>query len=139
MKYSESCQSFRKIIIALNYFHKTLHLKSLRVFWIYVGFYICQGSRVLIFQCYTGFIYFCKYGRVLNIRQMQLWKGSKYFRIPNMPGFYMCKLYTRFRTFLNMDEKCMNKLFWLWQSSEYVTSKFYGVLNMPRILNMPQV
>ena len=49
-------------------------------------------ARVLNFQGYTRFTYFCKYDRVLNMRRIKLWKGSEYFRIVdygrvlNMPG-----------------------------------------------------
>ena len=67
---------------------------------------------------------------------MQLWKGSECFRIPNMPCFCICNCCTTFWICLNMAQY-MNKLFWLWQYSEYAWSKFHRVSNMPPALNMP--
>ena len=73
----EPCQRseierFGKIIIAFNYFCKIRHLQFLRGFWIWVRFWICQGSEyfriiVLNFHDYTGFTHFHKYDRVLNM------------------------------------------------------------------------
>ena len=69
---------FRKIIIAFNFFCKTLHLKFLKrvlhmsrvlnmsAFWIFQD---CQYARVLNFPGYTGFTYFHKYDRVLNMHR----------------------------------------------------------------------
>ena len=58
---------------------------------------------------------------------MQLWKGSEYFRIPNMPGF---SIYKRYAT-LSMPNNV-----WI-NCSEYVWSKFQRVLNVPPVVNMP--
>ena len=53
--------------------------------------------RLLNLQAYTGFAYFRKYDRVLNMRQDAIKEGfSKYTRISNMLGFCICKRYTRF-------------------------------------------
>ena len=52
-----------------------------------------------------------------------------------MPGFCIYKCYTRFWICLNMVEKCLKKLFWLWQGSKYVWSKFHRLLIMPPVLN----
>ena len=60
----------------------------------------------------------------------QLWKGSEYSMIPNIPGFLICKGYTRFWICPNMAEvsRCalttlnMHEYSRLWldkQSSEY--------------------
>ena len=93
--YSEPCrrskiEPFRKIVIALNYFRKTLHFKSLR------GFYICVGnmSQHWIFQD-------CKCPRVTQClpifvnmtvfwicAKLQLWKGPEYSTIPCHIFFY---------------------------------------------------
>ena len=35
------------------------------------------------------------------------------------------------------DRIMLNKLFWLWQGSEYVLSNFRMVLNMTLVLDMP--
>ena len=69
--------------------------------------------------------------------RMQLWKGFEYSRIPNILYFCIYKGYRRFKICLNMAEKCLNNLFWLWQDFECVWSKFHRVLNMPPVLNMP--
>ena len=94
-----------KIIIAFNYFRKTLHFKSLKRFWICVvfkisqlfeysrtvnmpGFWVSRVTRGLpIFVNMTGFSV---------CLGMQLWKGSEILRILNMPGFSICKRYTKF-------------------------------------------
>ena len=120
-----------KIIIAFNYFRKTLYPKFLRGGSEYVSGF--KYFRVLNFQGYTGLTCFCKYVRVLIPRfsvcpgfwisrvtqglpiflnmarfwicvGMQLWKSSEYSRIPNMLGFCICKRYTRFWICLNMTE-----------------------------------
>ena len=53
-----------------------------------------------------------------------------------MPGFCICEHDTKFwLCLLNMAEKCLNKLFWLWQDSEYACSKFDRVLNMSLVLS----
>ena len=84
---SESCQRskiecFGNIIIAFNYFCKTPHSKSLRVFWIYVlGFkyfkVLNTPGMSLNFQGYTRFTYFCKYDRVLNRHWNAITEGSQ--------------------------------------------------------------
>ena len=120
----------------------------MRGFCIFFRFYICQVSEYSRFVNMPGFwIYSVVHGLpifvnmssekyVLNIRQIQLWKGSEYFRILNIPGLCICKRYT-FSICLNMAEQCLNKLFWLCQGSEYVCSKFNRVLNTPPILKLP--
>ena len=100
------------------------------------GFWIFQDSqyaRVMNFPGYTGFTHFHKYDRVLNM----CWDA-------NMEGFWIFhnSKYARFicmqalHHILNMPEWCLNKLFWLWQGSEYVWPKVHRVLNMPPVLNM---
>ena len=76
-------ERFGKIITAFNYFCKTLHLKSflnMPGFWI---FRVTQG--LTIFENMTGF-WVCV--------EMQLWHGSEYSRILNMPAFCICRCYT---------------------------------------------
>ena len=106
-------QRFGKIIIAFNSFRKPFNLKSLRVFWLFVGFQVCQGSensRIVnvpgfwISRVTQGFNYYCKFDRVLNMCRNVIIEGSEYSRNPNMPGFCICKRYTRFWTCLNMAE-----------------------------------
>ena len=70
--------------------YRTLALKYVQ-FWIFQD---CQYVKVLNFQGYTGFTYFCKYDRII---EMQLWKGSEYSKIPNMLCFCIHKV-------LNMPE-----------------------------------
>ena len=60
---------------------------------------------------------------------MQIWKVSEYSKIPNIPGFFICKCYTRFWTCLNMAKKFLNKQFWY----------FHRVLNVRPVLNMPEL
>ena len=97
-------------------------------FWIFQEF---QYARVLNLKVYTMLTYFCKYEKVLNIpgmsvcpgflismvtqgvtifaniagfqicAEMQLWKGSEYSRILNIPGFCKCKQYIKFWICLN--------------------------------------
>ena len=105
--YSQPCQRskterFRKIIVAFNYFRKTLHLKSLRGFWIcrffnMSGFWIfqdCQYARVLNFQGCTGFTYFSKCDKVLNMREDAIMEGfwvfqkSEYARFLHMQALH---------------------------------------------------
>ena len=127
----EPCQRskiehFGKIIVAFNYFHKILHLKSLRGFWIYVGFWICQDSdysRVFnmpgfrISRVMQGLSIFVNMKRFWVGIGMQLWKGSEYSRIPNMSDFYICKYYTGF---------------WIWLNNARINCSDYGsVLNIP--------
>ena len=50
----------------------------------------------------------------------------------------MAQLYVQgLHIVLNMTEQCLNKLFSLLQSSEYVWSKVHRVLDVPQVLNMP--
>ena len=89
-------QRFGKITIAFDYFCKTIHLKSLRGFWyqrvkilIIPGLPIWQGSEFLgfwIFRVTQGLPIFVNMTRFWIGVRMQLWKGSEYYRIPNMPG-----------------------------------------------------
>ena len=122
-----------KIIIDFINFHKTLHLRFLRGFWICVGvlsksgfwvFQDCQYARVLNFQGYTGFTYFRKCDRVLNMRWDAITEGfwifqeSEYTRFLHMQALHKV---------LNMPEYCwimFIKLLWLWLSSEYAWLKF---------------
>ena len=67
-----------KIIIVFKYFCKELHIKSLRGFWIYVGFY---NVRVLWI-----FVNFRKYDRVLNILRDVI------IRVLNIPEFQICQV-----------------------------------------------
>ena len=55
----------------------------------------CQYVRVLNLQDYTGFTYFGKYDKVLNMRRDAIMECSEYPRIPNMQGFWVCKRYTK--------------------------------------------
>ena len=67
---------------------------------------------------------------------MQSWKGSEYSSILNI---WICNRFTRFCISLNMSNKCLNKLLWLWLGFEYASSKFDMVLSMPglhRMMNM---
>ena len=83
----------------------------------------CQYVTVLNFQGYTGFTYFRKYERVLNIRRDAIMEAF-YSRIPNIPGYCICKRRARFWICLNMAKWCLNK--------------FCRLLNMPPVLNMPR-
>ena len=104
--YSEPCQrssleGFGKIIIAFNYFCKTLDLKSLKGSEYVSGFKyvrilnipgmsICQGSkfpglhRVWLFsEIWQGSEYAlgCNYERVLSIAGFQIWQVSAYAKV----------------------------------------------------------
>ena len=61
-----------KIVIADNYFRKTLHHRCLSGFWICIGFWIYKG-----FECASG----SKYADVVNIPGFWKKKGSEYARI----------------------------------------------------------
>ena len=116
--YSEPCQRsklkhYGKIIIACNYFHKKVHLKSLRGFCICVVFLTCQGSDYLrivkmsgfwISRVTQGLLFFVDMARFWMCVRTQLWKGSEYSRIPNMLDFCICKRYARFSMSLNMAD-----------------------------------
>ena len=117
----------------------------MRGFCICVGFQICQGSEYSkivnmpgfwISRVVQGLSTFVNMTGFLICLEIQLWKGFKYFRIPNMLGFCICKRYIMFWIWLNKAEQCLNKLFWQYQSSEYVWSKFRWVLNMPPVPNI---
>ena len=128
--YSEPCQRSKIVLwknkLAFNYFSrkKTLHLKSLRGYWIsgfiYVRVLNILGlpiGRVLNFQGYTEFTYFRKCDRVSIIP----WDVNK--------GFWIFQ-----------DSKCA----WINCSGygslfECSWSKFHRVLNMPPVLNMPRL
>ena len=93
-------EHFGKIIVAFNYFHKTLHPKSLRGLWICIGFYICQCSecstiasmpRFWIFRVAQSLLVFINMTGFWICIGMQLGKGSEYFRIANMAGCDICK------------------------------------------------
>ena len=124
----------------------------MRGFWIYVRFEVCQGSeysRTINMpglwissgtQVLPIFVSMAEFWICVGV---QLWKASEYSRIPNMipnmPGFCLFEGYRRFKVCLNMVEKSRNKLFQLWQVSEYAWSKFHRVLNMPPVLNMQEL
>ena len=101
-------------------------------FWIFQDCHYAQASE---FSGLHRFAYFRKYDKILSSVEMQLRKGSKYSRIANMSGFCRCKHYTRCWICLNMDEECLNKLFWQWRGYEYAWSKLHRVLNMALVLN----
>ena len=127
-------ERFGKITIAFNYFCKTLHLKSLREFWICVGFEIFQVSKY--FRVTQGLSFFVNMTAFWVCVRIQWLKGCEYSRIPNIPRFCICTRHTRF-WICHMAEQCFDKLFWLWKCSEYACSKFHIVLNMPPVLNIP--
>ena len=118
-----------KTVIAFDYFPKTLHLKSLRGFWIYVWFYTNQGSEYCRIAKMPGFwISRVRQGLAIFVNMtgfwicvgMQLQKGYEYSRILNMPSFFICKCYIRFWICLNMAEY------------SWINCSDYGkVLNMP--------
>ena len=137
----------REKTIAFDYFRKTVNLKPLSEFWSSLsqflpisGFWVfqdCHYARLLNLQGYTWFTYFRKYERVLNMHWdaimggFWIFQNSKYARFLQMHGLDKV---------LNMPEygwKMPDKLFWLWQSSEYAWPKFQSVLNIPQHLNMP--
>ena len=97
-------------------------------FWIFQDCHYAQASE---FSGWHRFAYFSKYGMVLSSVEMQWRKASKYSRIPNIPGFCRCKLYTR----------CW--IAWIWLNSawincsdyEYAWSNLHRVLNMAPALN----
>ena len=62
-----------KIIIAVNYFRKTLHHRCLKSFWICLGFWICQRSE------YTG---------VLNMPVLWICQGSGCTTVLNISGLH---------------------------------------------------
>ena len=71
--------------------------------------------------------------------RMQLRKGSEYSGIPNMLGFCICAGYTSYKICLNTADQYVNKLFWLWHSSQNAWSKFHSIWNMTLVLDMPGV
>ena len=92
-----------KIIIAFNYFRKTLHFKSLKEFWICVVFKISQlfeYSRTVnmpgfwVSRVTRGLPIFCKYDRVLSMRRDAIMKGfwnfedSEYARFLHMQALH---------------------------------------------------
>ena len=97
-------------------------------------FQVSQYARVLHFQGYTGFTYFHKYDRVLYMPQDAIMEGFWIFQDSDDTRFLHEQ---ELHNILNMAESCLNKVFWLCQGSEYAWSKFYRVLNMPLVLNMP--
>ena len=78
------------------------------------GLSICQGFEL---QWLQGFTYFGSKTVLWICVGMLLWKGSEYYRIPNMPGFCIWKHYTRF---------------WIWLNNTWVNCSDYG-----RDLNIP--
>ena len=81
--------------------------------WGIPGLSICQGSKFLglpIFVNMAGFW--------ISV-EVQLWKGSKHSRIPNIPGFYKCKV-------TQGSESA-----WIWLNNAWINCSGYG-----RILNI---
>ena len=75
-------------------------------------FWICRATHGLpVFVNMTGF-WICV--------RMQSWKGSEHSRIPNMPGFCICKLTQSF------------EYAWIWLNDAWINCSVYG-----RVLNMP--
>ena len=102
-------------------------------FWIFQD---CQYARVLNSRVTQGSPIFVNITAFWVCVGIQLRKGSEYFRIPNMPGFCICKCFTKFWICLNMVEYCLNKLLWLWQDSKYAWSKYHRVLKMLSVIYM---
>ena len=64
-------------------------------------FQYCQYARALNFHSHTGFTYFCKYGKVLNMRRNALVEGFPIFHDSECASFlYMPGLHK----VLNMPE-----------------------------------
>ena len=84
----------------------------------------CQCATVLNSLVYREFTYFRQYERILNTRTIievfWIFQDCKHARTANL---HVCKDYTRLWIWLN-------KLFWLWQGSEYASVKFNRILNM---------
>ena len=90
--------------MAVSYFCRTFHHKSLRGFWTCLGFSTWQGSENT---------WFFQYPRVLNIPVFWICQGYKYKRILNMP------------LILNLPEFWICLWFSICQGSEYTR-----ILNM---------
>ena len=117
---------------------------------------------VLNFQGYKGFTCFCKYDRDLNMRRNAIVKEFSIFKDSEYANFCICKHskkgqgralfppscppesvtdYTSIS--LNIPKhpwKCLNKLFWLCQGSEYARSchMFHRILKIPGVLNVQE-
>ena len=86
-------------------FLKALHRRCLTSFWVYLRFWISQGSekpRILNMPL------------VLNVPRFWICQGSKYgpgfeyARILNIPEFWICQGYTVFRISMNNSWICLN-------------------------------
>ena len=90
-------ECFANITIVFNYFckkkKKKFSLKSLRGFWICVGFCIYQSS-----EYYSIFVYLTSFWICVGI---QLWKGPRIFQDPEYASFLCMQMLYKV---LNMPE-----------------------------------
>ena len=109
------------------------------------GFWIFQDSqyvRVLNFQVYTGFTYFCKYDRVLNIRPDAVMEGfwilqvSQYARVLNFQVFTGFTYFCKYDRVLNISPDAVMEGLWIFQVSKY--TKFLHMQVVHKVLNMPE-
>ena len=103
-------------------------------FWVFQD---CEYARVLNFQSYTVFTYFCKYYMVLNMSRDRIMEGfwifqySKYARLLHMQALHKVPDMAEYGWIIP-EEAILTML-----SREYAWSNFHRVLNMPQVLNMP--
>ena len=120
----------------VNYFRKILFLKSLRKFWICVGFYICQGSeysRIVNLNSEFEFEFWFWISRVTQglpnfmtiagfwiCARMQLWKGSVNSRILDIPDL-------AYASVTQISESA-----WIWLKNTWINCSYCGkVLYIP--------
>ena len=70
-----------------------------------------QYARVLNFQSYTGFTYFCKHDRLLNMRRDAIMEG---FRVLNISRFQMCQVFP----YVNVSQG--PEYTWLWLNTAWI-------------------
>ena len=107
-----------KTVIAFDYFPETLHLKSLRGFWIYVWFYTNQGSQ------------YCRIAKMPGFWISRVTQGLAIF--VNMTGFWIC---VGMQLQKGYEYASVTKDFeyvWIWLNNSWINSSDYG-----RVLNMP--